>query len=454
MYNTNRRTQSKRTQKGSSIVEFTLCMFVVFLSIFGLINLVMISASVAGAYFITTYSAVSAATQTSYDRALASSTYNCLQLMNSGFASWVKMKPVAGFANSGLNLYVEERNQNTSTTRMVGPNTPVPAPIDTAANVYEYTADCTYDVGPFVNMSSFPGLNQIPFLGKPARLHCTASRAVEHPEGLTGYGTLTSLAKVFNGLPAGFTVDPTGAGKWINPGDVITQPGSGISYVLVNDPQGAGAYLLQISLDHQGHLQTSGQSLELTVEFHGVHLTPSANGMTNQLETFMVQDATGHATSYTVDPGQDIGLRNMFTVGWNRQSQNGNSIIAVQNFVQQLNYTQGAGFLPAVEAGWTHFANWYGSVAQDPTLFEGSTTPTTGYATTSNSGVAVTSAGTISRTPSPTISMPGVTSVQPTVSGPLDNNPLGSSIAAPTPVVVGVSDMSEGADPARFSNGP
>ncbi len=415
----------KRTRNGHSMVEFALCMFAVFLSIFGLINLVLISASIAGAYFITTYSAIQAATQTNYDSALASATANCNQLMKSGFATWVKMQPVGGFAGSGMNLYVEERDTTDSTSRTVGPNTPVPAPIDTTKKVYEFTADCTYEVGPFVNMSAFPGLNQIPFLGRAARLHCSASRAAEHPEGLTGYGTLTSLSKTFNGLPAGFEIDDSGFAHWTNPKDSTTQPGSGISYVLVPDRDGAGAYLLAVSLDSFSTENPRDQNINFVVQFKGVHLTASTTGMVNQLESFSALDATGHATSYTVDPGQEIGIRNLLTL-------NGN----LQDAVKNLKYTQGAGYLPAVETGWNHFSNWYAQQANNQPAIATNTT-------SAPTAIAITSPGRIADTPVPTF---GNNSSE-TVSQPLNNNSTNTDYGTPTVV----SATAIGVAPARFA---
>ncbi len=358
-------TPRRRNQRGSSIVEFALSLLAVFIVVFSLINLTMIAASVAGAYFIATYSAVQACTQTSYDQALATAMQECTKLAKSGFGSWVKMQPVGGFAASGVNLYVEERDTSASgTSRTIGPNTPVPAPIDTAKKVYEYSTNCTFDVGPFVNLSSFPGLKEIPFVGRAARLNVSASRAVEHPEGLTGYGTLTSLAKTFNGLPPGITLDDNGKIDWnlSENQPVNVNPGSTVSYMLVKDPQGNGAFLMQVSLGRGTLVRVDNADGSRSmyrpydVNFVGVRLVESTNGMLNQLESFNASDNTGNSTSYVIDPGQEISIKqtvNVATIGEKAELRD------VQRAMLNVAFTQGMGFPDAVTSSWQNFQSWY-----------------------------------------------------------------------------------------------
>lgn len=69
-------------------------------------------------------------------------------------------------------------------TQTYGPNTPVSDKIDSSNNIYEYRAAACYDVSPFVDMSSVPLIQNIPGLGKPARINLTAYRACEFPMGL------------------------------------------------------------------------------------------------------------------------------------------------------------------------------------------------------------------------------------------------------------------------------
>lgn len=161
---------------------FILLFFVVF----PLINLMGLVVGNAVCNLVTNQAASLAAAQPTFNDALAAMANESGMMFQSGFARFVKLRPVSGFTNIGTDLYIHATNYTSNQVTKYGPNVPLPPPVDTSTFVYEYQVQGSFDVGPIVNMSSMPFIGGIPGLGAPARFTTSAMRLVEHPQGLDG----------------------------------------------------------------------------------------------------------------------------------------------------------------------------------------------------------------------------------------------------------------------------
>lgn len=211
-----------RNSNGHSLAELAIvCLMLFFLAVFPLIDLLGVAVSAAGLMLLAHQTASSAASRQKFDEALSAVNEECTSFLSNGFAKFMRMKPVAGYKQCGTDLYINVTDFHTGLTTLVGPNKPLPSAPDALTNVYEYTAKSTYEVGPLISLGSIYLLDQIPGLGKPATLTFSASRAVEHLNGmlvntpapsLSGGGASLSLGG--GGAPG--STDPTG-GDWNNP---------------------------------------------------------------------------------------------------------------------------------------------------------------------------------------------------------------------------------------------
>lgn len=157
--------------------------------VFPLINLMAVATGYGVAFLITNQAARQAASQPTFNDALAAMLNESGTLAQWGISRFAKLKPVGGYQGSGTDLYILATNYSTSQMTRIGPNKPVPPPVDSSTFVYEYCVPGTFDVGPMVDMSSVPFLGTVPGLGPPARICTTSDRVVEHPEGLGAVST-------------------------------------------------------------------------------------------------------------------------------------------------------------------------------------------------------------------------------------------------------------------------
>ena len=143
-------------------------------------------ATAAATIMLITYLAVgSAASQATYTSALASVVSSETSFLQTGLAKFAKITPTGGYQNCGVDLYTQVTTYGTSTPVLVGPNSPVPPPIDATNQLYEYAANGQFEIAPLIGMSGIPLVNQIPGLGQPVQMHFSAVKMVEHPQGLS-----------------------------------------------------------------------------------------------------------------------------------------------------------------------------------------------------------------------------------------------------------------------------
>lgn len=174
-----------RKQTGAAgIAEFAPTLAVLFLITFPLINLLGVVCGYSCAALAAWQGARKASVANALSQGLQSMAQESFKISASGFGSFAKMKAIRGYAQSGADLYIRATNIYNGKTTTYGPNSGVPAPIDTASNIYECSARATFDVGPLVPMGYVPVLKDVPGLGCPARFAVTWDRAAEHPEGL------------------------------------------------------------------------------------------------------------------------------------------------------------------------------------------------------------------------------------------------------------------------------
>lgn len=181
-----------RQERGANLAEFGPALVILFLIIFvPMLNLVAWGWGMATANFITSQSAKAAAVSENYDVALSSAVSTAADLSNSYFGRLAHLKPVDGFNDSGLDLYVVATNILTNRVTIFGPNTAVTGAIDTTNNVYEYQVQTKYEIAPFLNLGKAPMIGSIPIISKPTMLSFTSQQSAEYPNGLLGAGPAT-----------------------------------------------------------------------------------------------------------------------------------------------------------------------------------------------------------------------------------------------------------------------
>lgn len=161
--------------------------------LFPMLDLALLSTGAAIVYLTNQQTSVRASGQPRYNDALNSVFLQGSELNASALATFARVKPVGGYKNCGTDLYIQVSNYLSGTRSAIGPNTPMPPPVDTTSNIYEYMAESTYEVGPFISLKSVPFIGNIPGLGLPATIKFANHRVVEHPEGLVGLVKKPSL---------------------------------------------------------------------------------------------------------------------------------------------------------------------------------------------------------------------------------------------------------------------
>lgn len=234
---------SKRRRTGSSMAEFGPALIVFFLVIlFPMINLIAMGTGAGTIYLLAKESAGKAGNSTTYADALSAAESAAVQIASSGFGQFAKLKPVAGYNGSGIDLYVSDTNISSMSTNTYGPNNPPPIAVDTSTDVYTYDVRATFDMGPFVNMGEVPFVKDVPGVGKPARLSFLASSAAEHPEGIgTGVGPVAGGGTSTTGPPGGGlgrpVTSPPGGDPTVGP---VGSPVSEVTNPLPVVPPGGG----------------------------------------------------------------------------------------------------------------------------------------------------------------------------------------------------------------------
>lgn len=223
-----RKRASGRTQTGKALTaEFAVALTVFILIItFPLINLIGFGMAAGTQYILTVQCASDAGASTSFNDALSAMDREAINFAASGFGKFAGLHPVGGHNGTGTDLYLIETNLTGNSVLSFGPNTGGPTSIDPNNNVYEYQVRSTFDVGPFLSMSSVPFIGDVPGIGKPARLSFAAHRNCEFTEGLAMGASGTPLV-----ASAGY-----GGGSGSSGTEGVAAGGSGLG-----EPTGSGA---------------------------------------------------------------------------------------------------------------------------------------------------------------------------------------------------------------------
>ncbi len=321
----NAELRGSRTSAGSSMSEFPVVLFILFLVIlFPLINLLGVAMGAVSGYLITTQAANAAASSNTFAEGLTSAAQAAQTMSTGGIAEFAKLKPIGGASSSGITLYIEAINAGANQVKIYGPNTAVPPPIDPVNVIYEYEAVGTFNVGPFMAMSGMPFIGNVPGIGVPAPMTFRSKRAVEHAEGLAGPGTLMGTYTLSQAIPAnagsipglgmplpGTNPPPGGGAFWTLVPAVDSGGASG--YFLMNfsymnttfgwDPAAAGPHAA--SLTFSGSFLTPSQASTITSQNN--YGSGIANGTTTITATNPLENIAQASTGMGAPVGQTLG---------------------------------------------------------------------------------------------------------------------------------------------------
>ena len=178
-----------RTSVGASaqMAEFAPALMVFILAVaFPMINLLSFGAGYAALAFLGQQCAVQASNATSYQQALVEMKTQANTIAGSGIGQFAKLAPVGGFQGCGADLWLTETDINTKVVKQYGPNTGLTGgPADPTNKIYEYTVRTSYNVGPFLNLASFPFIGDVPLVGKAVLVSTSSSRSEEHDDSLS-----------------------------------------------------------------------------------------------------------------------------------------------------------------------------------------------------------------------------------------------------------------------------
>lgn len=211
----------RRRSAEGNMSEFSIALYVFLLIIaFPLIDLLAVASGAAVMLLGANQVATTVSAQRRFPDCLASMQSETNSYLSGNFAKFMKLQPVGGYLNSGSDLYIDSSSFVGSSTNRIGPNAPVPPPIDTSANIYECTVQMKCQVGPLVNLSFVPFLGNVPGLSVPALLTLSSSKAVEYPRGLefpsSNIASAGSLPALYQSPTAAVPPGSDGSG-WNNP---------------------------------------------------------------------------------------------------------------------------------------------------------------------------------------------------------------------------------------------
>jgi hypothetical protein len=305
---------AQRQRKGNTLAEFPVALLVLVCFVFPVISLVVLACGAATAYFITVEAASSASVARNFDCALSAMTSKANQL-SGGIAKWCMVKPVGGYNNCGIDLYILSVNCFNHSIVVAGPNCQLPEPIDPSTYIYEFQTVGTFDVGPLLNGSSMSYFDDVPVLGKPARLRFTGERAVENPKILEGPGTLAfnGTGHGGNGGPNGGNGTPhsqpfNGLNNQCGPGIGWNFPNGFVFHTMVPVNNGAGgAYLITIS-ETMWSGNVGGGMKSYYVSTSGQYIQPSRSPTIAMRQSFSTPHAYGFSAGTGTNPGCNFSL--------------------------------------------------------------------------------------------------------------------------------------------------
>lgn len=214
---------SLRAHRGSYLLEFGPSLLVVILVMFPLIDLMGLLCGAAGVQFLAYRACCAASVQQRFQDSLSSMQAQSADICNSGLGTFSRLKPVAGYGNSGSDLLLMVTDIFTSQVTTAPPNCQPSGPVDTTTNIYECAVVSTCEVGPVINLAGIPFVRDVPALGRPATIKARWVRAWEHP-----HASLTGGQGTFSGGTSAIKLSDVNGLN--NPGSLTNLIGSGWNY--------------------------------------------------------------------------------------------------------------------------------------------------------------------------------------------------------------------------------
>ncbi len=305
----------KRTRRGFQLSEFPVVLFIFFIMFFPLINLLCLGCGACSVWLISFQTAATAVEQQSFAESLNAAANQAKAITQTGISKWVKLQPVGGYQNSGVNLFVEKLSFRTGSGQywLYGPNASAPPPAQAADYIYSVRSEANFTVGPFLSMASWPWIGDIPGLGQPAAITITTGKAVEQPDHIVDANN-TMLAS--SGSGSNVSAQP---GGWKAPngtGEMWTQDGMPIlSYtVWVPDfPGSSTGYLFKIDTQ-QNNWSGSNPNVNWSASswITGRYVSNYQDSQTGFILTgnqFSFNDTNGGTQTIAVNPGQNVDVQ-------------------------------------------------------------------------------------------------------------------------------------------------
>jgi hypothetical protein len=299
------------------MAELPLAFFLLlFFFLFPLINLVCVAMAAVTIYFSCTQTVQRACRQPDFPTALSALFDQASLLNNSGLIQFLKLTPYNGYKGCGTDLYVTVTPlPGPGAGTSYGPNSGLAIPVNATANLYEYRSDTSYDVQPFVNMSSIPFIGSVPGLGAPFRLQFSSHAACEYPAGLAVANNPNLLAGGSTGLsldnPPGLdpqTVYNThGGSNWITPGIFENIENSGQS---VDDQSVLSVAARDFNWTHTGVQVSQGDTIIVDYKANGIWQTGVTSSTSSDAD-----GVTDSAYDYATDGTTQVSTKQGYMVG-------------------------------------------------------------------------------------------------------------------------------------------
>lgn len=295
----------RRKRGATNLAEFAPALFVLFFVGLPLVDLIGFGTGVATCWF----AAFNVASQTSkapnFNAGMSEMVATTNSIIGSAFGKFAKVQPVGGYSNSGMNVYIEQTNPSGGATTVVGPNSQLSPPVDTNKFIYQLDVIGTYDIHPWLPLGSMPYINQVPILGKPARIQVTADRNLEMAVGWIGPSNY--------GFAGAMKTDKDGNSSLVNSGGSSSGPGGTSVTVGGNgkDPPVTMVTYVRGTVNGQSGVfkftitSTPGGTYGNQVSFSGQFLVPT-NGNVDLSQNFSANGGRGGADNWTVNPGGAI----------------------------------------------------------------------------------------------------------------------------------------------------
>jgi hypothetical protein len=139
--------------------------------------------SLAAAWFLTDHAGLSIADSMSFDDALTKLSCQFANSSQTGLFVIAHLKPVNGYRNSGVELLIEEQNNNTGEIVRFPANSALNFQIDSDKNTYYYRLNSYFEIGPLMPIS--PSIfGHVSLLTEPEIIAMSSLQLAEHPNGL------------------------------------------------------------------------------------------------------------------------------------------------------------------------------------------------------------------------------------------------------------------------------